>query len=295
MKKIIKSGLLLVLATVAILITGCDKNSESKPVLQLVSTSGNNYVFDDRTLAGGTPVTTGVFAQAPANNQSLAKFKVTFSYDSTDQAPPPSVYLDSILNAGTQSFSMPVAYTPRNIKGSEIWKFIVIDDKGKEYNQTIKLETTSAVNIPTSVIYTYSNVLLSRLKFAGKDSVGNSSFASADGTTFPYYVVKQAAVARKIDLTLNSIGSEKPNLTAATLNANSLQTTSLTPENFDAIRTVAALQESYPKTAGQSRLGNLEANQVIAFKSITDKVGLLRINTVYKTLDSLKFDVKIEK
>ncbi len=294
MKKIIKSGLLSALATIAILITGCNKDSESKSVLQLVSSTGSNFISDNRTLAGGTPVITGVFAQAATDNQSLAKFKVTFNYDSLDITPP-VVYLDSALGPGTRAFSMPVTYTPRNLKGIEIWKFIITDDKGKEYVRDIQLKTTSS-NTNRSVIYTYSNVLLRRFKFEGKDSLGLISFASADGTSLPYYVVKQSSIAGKIDLTLNSIITEKPNLTAASVNATSLQMTILTPENFDAINTVVALQESYPKTEGQTRLSNLKANQIIAFKSITSKVGILRIKAIKpNTVDSLLFDVKIEK
>ena len=282
------------LVIILLLLTGWEKNTESGSVLQLVSTSGNNYVFSNRSLPAGTPVTTGVFARTINETKTLQKFKTNLSDSSNKDKP--AVYLDSTLKPGTQVFSMPVTYTPRNILGYEFWNFTVVDNTGKEYSQTIRLRTAPAANdLKKSPFYTFPKVLLSRVKINGKDSLGHVSFAAADGTTFPNYVIKQAAVADKIDLTLNSSVTNKPNLYSGALNASTLQTTSLKPENFNSITSAKALQDSYPKTAGQTSLGPLVPDQVIAFKSKAGKVGLLHVTTVYKTRDSLAFNVKVEK
>ncbi|PSR54687.1 hypothetical protein AHMF7605_14805 [Adhaeribacter arboris] len=284
----------LILSLLIFLATACNNDPDSPSVLQLVSSTGQNYVTENRTLAGGTPVITGVYAQVPAADQNLSNFKVKFNHDSTGIRPS-VIYLDSTLAPETKSFAMLVSYVPRNQVNKEIWEFIVTDSQGKEYKKTIRLKTTSS-NTNKSGIYTYANVLLSRIKNprTSLDSIGFVGFAFASGTSYPAYALKQPN--SHIDLFFNNNGTSKPSLSLNTTKNDSLRLTNLTSPQFDGITSVSGLTSSYSVIdKPYSTIENLQVDQVLAYKTLSNKIGLLRIKTVTRTLDSLIFDVKVEK
>ncbi|MDQ3291478.1 MAG: hypothetical protein M3Q05_09335, partial [Bacteroidota bacterium] len=287
------------LLIISLSVISCNDDSEAPTVLQLVSSTGQTYVSEDRKLAGGSPVNTGVYAQAPSADVTLTNFKVTFTYDTTSKPNPINVvtYLDSTLAPNTSTFAMVVPYVPRNQLNKEIWRFTITDSKGKEYNKIINLSTTSA-NTTKSTIYTYTNVVLSRVKNPRNslDSLGFVGFNSALGTSFPAYAVKQPSLNPLIDLFFNKSGTSKPSLSLAGIKGDSLRLTTLTSPEFDAVNNVSGLNSAYPAAnPSYATIENLQPNQVLAYKTVNNKVGLLRINTVYKTLDSLGFDVKVQK
>ncbi|MDQ4138933.1 MAG: hypothetical protein M3142_00265 [Bacteroidota bacterium] len=297
MKDFFKAGFYLSLLLITFLFTNCDNEPEPTSVLQLVTNTGQNYVSEDRTLPGGTPVITGVYAEASSADQSLTKFTVTFYHDSTDKKVPEMIYLDSTLAPQTNTFAMLVPYVPRNQVNREIWKFTITDSKGKVFQKIINLKTTSG-NTNNSTIYTYTKVLLSRTKNQSNtlDSLGFIGFNSATGTSFPAYAAKQPMINKQIDIFFNKSGTSKPSLSLANAKGDSLRLTTLTSPQFDNINNVRDLNSAYPVTdMPYSTIENLQPNQILAFKTVANKVGLLRINTVYKTLDSLAFDVKVQK
>ncbi|QMU26773.1 hypothetical protein [Adhaeribacter radiodurans] len=277
-----------------VLVTACNNEPETPSVLQLVSSTGQNYVSENRNVSGGTPVITGVFAQSPTSNVSLTKFLVTFNHDSLDKQPP-VIYLDSTLAPDTKNFAMQVAYTPRNLANKEIWKFIITDSNNNTYQRVISIKTTTTVNKADSRYYTYKDVLLSRVKNPRTflDSLGCIGFSSATGTSFPAYAAKQPEVNKQIDLLFNNTGTQKPSLSL--MGSDSLALTALTPNDFDAIDNAGEIRNSYPATLGANKFENLKDGQVLAYKTTLNKIGLLRINKVYRTLDSLAIDVKVEK
>lgn len=299
MKKINSAFAPLLVLLFTVLVTACNNEPEAPSVLQFVSSTGSTYVSENRNVPGGTPVITGVYAQAPSADVNLTNFKVTFTYDTTSTPDPKNVitYLDSTLAPDTKTFAMQVAYTPRNLANKEIWTFTITDSNQKTYQRVVRLKTTSTANTAKSTYYTYTNVVLSRFKSSENplvNSLGLFGFASATGTSFPAYAVKQPDIASKIDLLLNSTGLQKPSLSI--MGSDSLVLTTLTPENFDAFTNVNAIKEAYPKnTPGVTKLENLKVDQVLAFKSVSNKIGLLRISKVHNTLDSLTFNVKVEK
>ena len=279
-----------------VFVTACNNDPEAPSVLQLVSSTGTNYVSENRNVPGGTPVITGVYAQAPTDDVSLAKFVVTFNHDSLDKQTP-IVFLDSTLAPNTKTFAMSVAYTTRNFANKEIWRFTITDSNGKTYQKEIRLKTTTTANIANSTYYTYTNIVLSRIKNPRNSSIDSSGlfgFASATGTSFPAYAVKQPGIVPKLDLLFNSTGTQKPSLSIT--DSDSLILTTLTPANFDGFTSVNAIKEAYPQnTPGVNKLENLKTDQVLAFKSVANKIGLLRIIKAHKTLDSLTINVKVEK
>ena len=282
----------LVAAGMWSILTGCTSDPEPQ-VLQLVS--GSNYVAGNRRLVGGKSIVTAVYARAASTDAPLSKLIITFGFDSTNVTPVGQdlVFLDSTLAPNTIEFTLPVNYTPRNLGGKEHWRFIAQDSKGKEYSQEIRFTTTSANN-DKSVFYRFTNVILSRLKtrYTAKDSLGLTAFSSTDGTGFPAYVLRQPGISKRYDFVLNRNLANKPNISAT--QPTTFYLTKLNGANFDAISTVAALKAAY-EAPGVSTLDKVTAGQVIAYKTAADKVGLLRVNTVYKSLDSLAFDVKVEK
>ncbi len=295
MKKLNAAFVPLIFLFFIVFVTACSTDPEAPSVLQLVSSSGQNYVSENRNVAGGTPVITGVYAQAPTANVSLTKFVITFNHDSLDKQTP-MVFLDSTLAPDTKTFAMQVAYTPRNLANKEIWKFTITDSNNKTYQKVIRIKTTTTVNKADSRYYTYKNVLLIRLKYPDRplvDSAGLFAFASATGTSFPGYTIKQPDIASRIDLIFNNTSTQKPNLSL--MGSDSLALTSLTPEGFDGIDNVGEIVAAYPATSGASKFKILKDGEVLAFKTVLNKMGLLRINKVYRTLDSLAMDVKVEK
>ncbi len=282
----------LVAAGMWSILPGCTSDPEPQ-VLQLVS--GSNYVAGNRRLVGGKSIITAVYARAVSADAPLSKLRITFGFDSTNVTPVGQdlVFLDSTLAPNTTEFTLPVNYTPRNLGGKEHWRFIAQDSKGKEYSQQVRFTTTSANN-DKSAFYRFTNVILSRMKTrkTAQDSLGLAAFSSIDGTGFPGYALRQPEISQRHDFALNKEISNKPSISSA--KPNSFYLTKLSSANFDAINTVAALKETF-LVPGVSKLDKLTAGQVIAYKTAADKVGLLRVNTVYRSLDSLAFDVKVEK
>lgn len=292
MPKIFRLSSSLVIGLLGLL-AACNQDPEP-PVLELVS--GSNYVAGNRKLTGGTPVRTAVYAQAPTENTSLTKFEVFFEYDSIATTPAEVIFLDSTLAANTTEFTMVVHYTPRNLIGKERWHFVVTDSQGKKYTRLLRFTTTSA-NSGKSGFYTFSNLILSRLKTkrTKADSVGLAGLAAEDGTAYPIYTLKQAAVNAKIDLVFNQTADDKPNLSIATPNANPLHITGLNTDAFTKIINADNLRAAYPAGAGLPNSGALKVNQIIAFKTVKNKIALLHVKRSYRTADSLMIDVKAEK
>ncbi|QNF32466.1 hypothetical protein HUW51_06885 [Adhaeribacter swui] len=275
-----------------VLVTACNNEPEAPTVLQLVSSTNQNYVSENITKPGGASVTTGVYAQAPAENVSLTKFLVTLNYDTaaTPDKKYEMIYLDSTLAPETKSFSMPVVYTPRNLASRETWNFTVTDSNNKTYTRSVRIRTTSTANTYQSTYYTYSNVLLIRVNPLVVP-VSLYTFASATGTAFPTYAINEQSA--NIDFVLNNIGTQKPSLSL--IKGDSLVRTALTLEGFNEINNVTKIKNAYPSAPGQARAENLKVNDVLAFRTRKNKMAVLRISEVFRTQDSLRFELKVEK
>jgi len=80
-----------------------------------------------------------------------------------------------------------------------------------------------------------------------------------------------------------------------TKNATRFKTTSLTPAQFDAVTNAAQCIDN-AAGANQTRIGTLAVDQVIAFKTVTYKHGLIRVKGIITGSDgSITIDIKVQK
>ncbi len=80
-----------------------------------------------------------------------------------------------------------------------------------------------------------------------------------------------------------------------TKNATRFKTTSLTPAQFDAV-TNANQCIDHAAGANQTRIGTLAVDQVIAFKTVTYKHGLIKVKNIITGSDgSITIDIKVQK
>lgn len=79
------------------------------------------------------------------------------------------------------------------------------------------------------------------------------------------------------------------------LNATRFKSTTLTPANFDAVSDATPCIEN-ATGADLTRIGTLTADQIIAFITVTNKHGLIRVNEITTgSSGSITFDVKVQK
>ena len=276
MRKIFHSFLALVSCLALLLPAGCDN---PEPRTRLLFATGNGLVTSNQSVAGGTILSTSVFAETGSGN-TLKNFKITCNYDDKDSL----TYLDSTLNA--REFGLFFTFATRNLPGKETWTFRVTDEKSTVYRRRFTLTTTSA-NVSRQPFYTFPSY------FYQNSAVENLQYFSLkDGTVYPGYAGRNnPEIKPKVDFFFNQQADKSITLHAVPGAGTKLKTTPLTPAEFSDIRTLEALTNVYASSNSTPAelQTNMQKNQLIAFKTNT-KTGVIHIVALEKAFDALKKD-----
>jgi hypothetical protein len=283
------------------LLTSCTEENpaDTPPTVSFVAGAG--FISDDATLTVNTPFEVKILAEANATSGSkISSLKVTrvFGLQSSDTTY--SGFNDATL-------TMTISFPGVSQTGDENIEFKVTDKDG--FSSTISLlitwETAAGGPIDTWEM---------RILGSWNNADTGSSFASINGNV---YKLNEAFVNQPlIDFmywwaeSTHSATLGAPNDTNAakvfntgayklenwtTLNSTKFKTTTVSSAAFDAI-TDATDCIDIATGADLTRIANLDPGEVIAFVTVTNKHGLIRVKSkVDGSSGSITIDIKVEQ
>lgn len=281
--------------SVAVVVSSCgDDGEETDPGPSLTIKGGTGYTSDDATIEIGTTVKVGVVGgKSSVSGNKLTKFKCIFTSNNV-----PSTLLDSTINSDTFDWETELEFTST---GTGIISFELTDKGGMKTSKSFSI----TVEGPETV--KYSNIELGSYN----DAIG-SFFATSEGVA---YNVNQTSlvpatqakidflffkgvsngntIASPDDVDANTISDLKLNLWT-NKNETRFNPTSLTAAQFDAIGT-NYLFPNFDLNQQSTKMNQLEAGDVILFKTQGNKIGLIKIISLYTKGDKMKIDVILEK
>jgi hypothetical protein len=289
----------IVMLSGALFFSACTDEEEGPDLPPSISfVSGAGLLTGDATLTVNTPFSVKVLCEA--NAESGANIKtLQITRISENQ-----VLWDTTLNYNDETFTLEATFTSLPDPAVEVIEFEATDKDGERASIDIQITTESAA-MP---IDTWTERLL-----GSWNNPTGSSFASINGNV---YTLDQAFANQSIidymywwgQSTSATIGAPDDENAAqvfntgnfalanwTTKNATRFKATGLTSAQFDAITDAADI---IPEATGadQTRIGELAADQVIAFITVTNKRGLIRVKTFTEGSDgTMTIDVKVEK
>jgi hypothetical protein len=289
----------IILTSVALL-TSCtsDNTVDTPPTVNFVAGAG--FISDDATLTVSTPFQIKILAEANATSQSkIESLKVTRVFDLQSSDTTYGGFNDVTLSL---TISFPGVPQP----GVESIEFKVTDKDG--FSSTISLQITweTAAGGPIDtwemrILGSWNNVDTgsSFASINGNVYKLNEAFANQTLIDFIYWWGQStsATIGAPNDanaaLVFNTGAYALSNWT--TLNATQFKTTTVNSAAFDAI-TDATECIDIATGANQTRIGGLVEDQVIAFVTVTNKHGLVRVkNIATGSAGSITIDIKVEK
>ena len=280
---------LIVLFMAGILIvSSCNKDEETFGPPTLDFKGGGDYVFENSEIAVNTLFTVGITAVANAeSNKKLTTIRLTRTMNNT-------TFLDTTLNINDTQYNMDFQFNAQSAGSEEVIAFTITDDAGQTAEKSL---TLTYVTTGTSVTKN-TDVLM------GSHNDDNGSFYStvnklvyniADATAnqsdidFLFYLgaANGSTIASPADEDANSVYAISD---WTTKNATMFATTSITADEFDAIGDIY----DFPAFTGDiSGITNLESGNVIMFKTVADKLGLIKVNQINGRGDHISLDVII--
>ncbi len=271
---------LTVLLTASLFFTSCTDDTDPTDLPPSISfVTGSNYISGDATLEVSEPFTVKVLAEANAtSNARIETLKITRVFDLQSW--------DTTLTVNQTTFSLEVNFIAASAAGVERITFEITDKDGEK--ASVKMDITTEETVNPIAYKTFTMKILGSYQ-----SATGSSFASIDGNV--YTMAQAFANQASIDFlywwggtTNATIGAPDddnanvvytganglPNWT--TKNATRFKTTALTAAEFDAISDGAPLIAN-ATGADQTRIGSLVVGNVIAFKTVTNKEGLIKV------------------
>jgi hypothetical protein len=295
MKKTIYLMGLLILAG-AMVMSACKKDDDPEtpvdntPVLNFIGGAG--YVTQDAEMTVGEAFKVGINASENANTKrNIASFKVIRTFNNV----PITVFEETGI--GDPNYTWEEDVFANTEAGQERWTFTVTDNGGQTKELAFVITTVAA----GADVSAYLNVNMGSFN----DTDYGSFMATATGT-----VLKKAdafAVQQTIDFAFY-LGATNGSTFGAPSNANvktvfALETAGWTTFNttmfeaapitgaeFDAI---GATFEFPAFTGNADDIKQLSPGDVVYFKTHTDKLGFIKINTITKDGNEINIDVKV--
>lgn len=290
-----------IMLTSAALLTSCtsDNTVDTPPTVNFVAGAG--FISEDATLTVNTPFQVKILAEANATSQSkIESLKVTrvFDLQSSD-----TTY--GGFNDATLSLTISFPGVPQT--GVESIEFKVTDKDG--FSSTISLQITweTAAGGPIDtwemrILGSWNNVDTgsSFASINGNVYKLNEAFANQTLIDFMYWWAESthsATLGAPNDTNaakvFNSGAYKLENWT--TLNSTKFKTTTVSSAAFDAIADATDCID-IATGADLTRIADLDPGEVIAFVTVTNKHGLVRVKSkVDGSAGSITIDIKVEK
>ncbi len=299
MKKVFFVLLAFVITSVT-LFTSCTEEEDPVNLPPSISfVSGAGYVSSDATLEVNTPFVVKILAEANVTSGAkIEKINITRIFGNQTVGDTTFTFNDATVTFEVTFMSYPQV-------GVENIEFEAVDKDNQTKKITLKITTTAAAG---GEIDTWTQKIL-----GSWDNLTGSSFASVNGMV---YTLDQAfANQALIDYmywwgasTSATIGApDDPNAALvfntgdyqlanwSTKNATRFKTTTLTAAAFEAITDDTEIIAN-ATGADQTRIGTLAVDQVIAFKTVTNKYGLIRVKAIETgSAGTMTMDVKVQK
>ncbi len=289
MKRINSFFAMLLIASVPF-ITSCATDEEPgdvKPTINFVGGAG--FTSADVSLETNETIKVGINAFTNASSKAkLNNFKIVRTFNNI-----PFTALDSTLSS-TDSFSITLESSAYPEAGTERWTFTITDKDGESSEISFNVTTTA----PTTgkPIKSYTQTILGSYD----NSTYGSSFASADGTV--YTLADAKANAAKIDwmyyygaTNMATIASPNdPTVLQIFTNSNGPANWSVRNDTKFAKVTlpvgvtwdnITTDLEIIPLATGitETKANMLTVGQILAFKTVTGKMGLVKIDAITGT------------
>ncbi len=287
-------SLFLIMGTV--FVTSCSKDEEDDPGPSINFKGGTGYTAEDVTIQIDEPIIVGITGSAsPVSGDNLTRFK--FSIISNNV---PSTFVDSTFNSSSFNWESEITFSAVGEARLlfELW------DKG---GVKVEKELNITVEDPGMLINKYLDVELG----SWNDAIG-SFFSTTEGNVYTRgQLTNTPNNQQKIDF-LFFKGVTNANTIAAPDDAdantiNDLQlagwtyknqtrfnVTNITAEQFNAIGETYQFPV-FNMGIQSSKVNDLQENQVILFKTQTNKLGLIKIDDLYSRGDRVKISVIVQK
>ena len=274
-----------------------DGTTDVNPTINF--TGGAGFTSSDVTLQAGDPIKVGISAFSnTSSNAKLKTLKVVRTFNNNA-----FTALDSTLNS-TNAFNITLESFAYPAAGVEKWTFTITDKDGAYSEISFNITTTAG-----GPINEYSQKILGSYD----NSAYGSSFASADGTV--YSLADAKANAAKIDwmyyygstafATLSSpndasastvfSGTNGPASWSVRNDTKLGKVTLPTGLTWDAITTDAEIV-ILASDVSDSKVTALTVGQIVAFKTVTGKLGLIKVEVITGTgAGTITYSVKVQK
>jgi hypothetical protein len=299
--------LLLLFASPLLLLAGCNPEPNPGPRIDLVGGTSPALLSASRTsTVPADTFSTRVFAESrdTVSGPPLTRLRITVDYvrnrnpyiypvgipfdpDRVPTEKAPLVYLDSVLAPGKRAIAFQYSAVARSTSGKETWTFQVEDTEGASNKRSYVLTLRN----PDSLL-TYHRYTL-RLQ-APLTRKSRSYLALSAGLALPAFALGPTTAANRdsIDVVYLPLAGGARALAApadpaltlrswATRRRTEFRTTTLNEAGFTAADSPAELLAAF--TAGTvlttpTNTGVLTKGQVIAFRTASNKTGLLYID-----------------
>jgi hypothetical protein len=301
MKKL--SYLLGLFVVAGMLFSACSKDEENTdpPSLAFLGGEyepGKDRVDSDVTLTVGAEFVFG-FTASKVSDQDLRRVLIERKFENVSVI----TVLDSTIDQA--SFTLDIITFAHPGDGQE--DFIVTVYDKADRSSTISFTVTTTPAAPN--IKTYEDKILGSYQ-----STTGSSFASIDGTVYTladakansdkidflyfYGQTNLATLAAPSDADAALVFTGQNGLsTWDVLNATRFKETTLSSADFNAITSSTQLvtAATLPAPPDQSKINNLSVGKVLAFETVEEIYGLIRIDAINGTADgSIEITVKVQ-
>jgi len=288
MKKL--SFLLFAFFAGVLLLSSCSKDNEtfSPPTLNFIGGAG--YIDQDETIPANTFFKVGIAASANTQSgEKLATLRLTRTMDN-------STFVDTTFAINDNQFNADFTFNAQAAGKTEKITFLLTDKNAQSTSVSLTL-TYEAVGVAVT-----KNVDVLMGSFNDDygsfySTVNQAAYNIADAGTrqadidFLYYLgaVNGSSIASPADPTANTVYAMG---SWTVKNETLFSSTSLTAGDFDAIGNTY-LFPAFTGTA--SSITQLAVGDVIMFKTVGQKLGLIKINEITSRGDYTNIDVIVEQ
>lgn len=284
MKKL--SFLLIAFLAGIILLSSCNKDEETlgPPTINFIG--GEGYIDGDATIPVNSFFKMGIAASANAESgKELSTLRLTRAVNGT-------TFIDTTYTINESMFNADFTFNAQAAGITETITFTLTDKADKTASISANI-TSEAAGV---AVTKNTDVLM------GSHNDDNGSFYSTVNKLV-YNIADASANQADIDFlfylgatngsTIASPADEDANTVYAitdwtTKNATLFTDTELTAEAFDAI----GAEYVFPEFTGDlTDINNLEAGSVIMFKTVGDKLGLIKVNQINGRGDFINLDI----
>jgi hypothetical protein len=285
-------GLLLLAG--AIVVSSCKKDDDDptpvdlSPVMTFIGGAG--YTDSDAEMAPSSAFKVGINAsENPTSKSDIKSYVVVRTFNNT----PTTVFEDNSINESTYTKELDLLANTQS--GEERWTFTITDKDGLSKQLVIMITTVPNVTAYKNVTMgSFNEPTYGSFMATSTGTVLTKAEASADqgSVDFAFYLgaINKSTFGAPSNADVKSVFELAGSWTI--FNNTLFQMAGINAAEFDAIG------DSYmfPQFTGtEDDINNLEADDVVFFKTVNDKLGYIKVNTINGKGDQINIDVIVQE